>query len=645
MHIVHVVRQYRPGIGGIESFVESLGREQVRAGHCVTVVTLDRIFTQHGQALPVSEESDGVQVHRVAWRGSRRYPIAPGFFRHLRDADLVHVHAVDFFCDAAAWTRFLHRKPLVLSTHGGFFHTTYAHAIKRAFFQCVTRFSLKAYRAVLASSHADAAVFRRIRSTSLPVVENGVDVEKFAGAGSPTLRKHLVFIGRFASNKRIDRLLDLLAALRAIDPDWRLSVVGVPWDLTAEGIRETAAARGLEGALDLQVGLDQAAIRQTLGRASFVVSASEYEGFGISVVECMAAGLWPILSDIPAFRRLHEASGLGLLGDFTDPAQLAHAILSQIPRLADDGQWRDECMTFARRFDWTIVAARIEAIYRQVLGEDSRVVLGVPVTATDRVQAIQRMDAATGEAPVVVAFLNAHVANLAARHSSFRDCLRGCLVLNDGVGVDLASRLLYGQRFAENLNGTDFTPAFLSSTRRHHRIFLLGARPDVVKRAARGLQAAFPQHLIVGTQHGYFQAAENDAIAGRIRASRADLVLVAMGNPRQELWIRQHLPATGAALAMCVGAYLDFMAGAMPRAPRWLRAIRAEWLFRLALEPRRLWRRYVLGNPLFLLRVLKQRWNGAYLADVATTTEPQCNRQRHEETRRSSSGGDHAHAA
>ena len=100
-------------------------------------------------------------------------------------------------------------------------------------------------------------------------------------------------------------------------------------------------------------------------------------------------------------------------------------------------------------------------------------------------------------------------------------------------------------------------------------------------------------------------------MAQTISASGADVVLVAMGNPDQELWLRNNFGATGCRLGFAVGALFDFIVGEAQRAPVWVRTARLEWIYRLAHEPRRLWRRYVLGNPIFMLRILGQWLTGA----------------------------------
>jgi alpha-1,3-mannosyltransferase len=230
--------------------------------------------------------------------------------------------------------------------------------------------------------------------------------------------------------------------------------------------------------------------------------------------------------------------------------------------------------------------------------------MGVATLSASGDDVVRELDArlAAGER-VRVAYLNAHASNVAASNAEFMTVLQTFVVLNDGVGLDIAARALQGRAFPENLNGTDFTLRFLRQTSQRFRIFLLGARPGVAEDAAEALKAALPQHVVAGTRDGYFVAAGADEVAAEIKRSGADLLLVAMGNPAQEFWIAQHLEATGCRMAIAVGALFDFLAERVPRAPQGLRRLRLEWLFRLALEPTRLWRRYLIGNPVFLARV------------------------------------------
>lgn len=209
-----------------------------------------------------------------------------------------------------------------------------------------------------------------------------------------------------------------------------------------------------------------------------------------------------------------------------------------------------------------------------------------------------------------ISFLNAHNANVACRDAEFAAAMRDFLVLPDGVGVDMAAKLLYGEPFPSNLNGTDFIPHFITSTAEPITVGLLGATRRNAEAALANLAKLAPQHRIELIHDGYFSQEEEPELLLRIAALRPDVLLVAMGVPRQELWIASKLTPAHCTLPIAVGALLDFLSGAVPRAPRWVRRWRLEWVFRLVVEPSRLWRRYILGNPVFLFRVLRQRLLG-----------------------------------
>ena len=217
MFIVHVVRQFHPGVGGLENVVLELASAQASAGNRVRVVTLDRLFNERASKdCPRSRPSTGSRSYGFPYFGSSRYPIAPAVLRHIKDADLVHVHAIDFFFDYLAWTKPIHGRTLVASTHGGFFHTAYAAWLKRLWFSTVTRLSMKFYAGVAAVSASDFERFRSVRPKGMVCIENGVNVSKFYDASGRDFRKSILSIGRFAKNKRIDLLIDFVQALRRL---------------------------------------------------------------------------------------------------------------------------------------------------------------------------------------------------------------------------------------------------------------------------------------------------------------------------------------------------------------------------------------------------------------------------------------------
>jgi exopolysaccharide biosynthesis WecB/TagA/CpsF family protein len=250
---------------------------------------------------------------------------------------------------------------------------------------------------------------------------------------------------------------------------------------------------------------------------------------------------------------------------------------------------------------------------RAALGpHDRKTVLGIPVVSIGWDGATALLTRLLVERRFTkVTFLNAHNANIAYSDPAFAEVLDDFLILPDGVGVDMAAKILYGSSFPANLNGTDFIPAFLEASVRPLTVALLGASPAIAEAASIRLARIAPQHRLEVIHNGYFAADEEAGIVARIAELRPDVLLVAMGVPRQELWIARHIDASHCTLPIAVGALLDFLSGTVPRAPLWLRRLRLEWVFRLVVEPRRLWRRYVVGNPLFLWRVMRQKFMGS----------------------------------
>lgn len=613
MRVLHVVRQFHPAVGGLEGVVRALSIQQRRVGIDAEVLTLNREFRDLRNQLPHSDVVDGVPVQRIGYLGSRRYPIAPGVLARLKPYDLIHVHGVDFFCDYLALLAPIHGKPLVLSTHGGFFHTGFARRFKRLYFRTVTRGTLKAYSRVFACSGADAEMFRIIAGDRVKQIDNGVDIEKFAAASSPIFKPWFVCFGRFASHKGLERLLDTFEILRTRMPEAQLQLIGNDADGTLARLNAKYGPALREGWVTIKTGLSDAEITRCLKECSFFISASEYEGFGLALVEALSAGLVPLVNRIPSFEQIVAAAGVGRIIDFSDPVwaadEIAHAVEATAPRYSE---LRIKAMAAAEPYGWQGTEQRFRSEYENILGLKQRTILGVSFEPMRRDEALQKIDRELERGrPLRVAFANAHTLTLARRNAAFRRVLGDFLVLNDGVGVDLASRLKFGKTFPDNLNGTDFVPYFLSRTQHRLRIFLVGATSEVVSEAAHRFAITWPQHQIIGACDGYFRDENQvDELCRIIRDVKADLLLVGLGNPVQELWIANRGNATGARLQMGVGALFDFASGRVPRAPPWVRRLRCEWAYRLAREPRRLFSRYVVGGFVFLRHVMGDRRTG-----------------------------------
>jgi len=237
-------------------------------------------------------------------------------------------------------------------------------------------------------------------------------------------------------------------------------------------------------------------------------------------------------------------------------------------------------------------------------------VLGVPIDSQfTMAEALgQILSLAEGDQPVQISFVNAHCINVAQHDPQYLETLRRSrLVLADGSGLRLAG-LLLGAPVADNVNGTDMFPQLLRELEgRPLSVFLLGALPGIAERVGEWIARVYPRVSVAGIHHGHFGRDEEDRIIETIRASGARILLVAMGVPAQELWIARCSGRAGVRVAIGVGGLFDFYSGRRRRAPAWLRLVGLEWTFRLLQEPGRLWRRYLVGNLVFLSRVAAYR--------------------------------------
>ncbi|MBX7172154.1 MAG: WecB/TagA/CpsF family glycosyltransferase [Pyrinomonadaceae bacterium] len=237
-------------------------------------------------------------------------------------------------------------------------------------------------------------------------------------------------------------------------------------------------------------------------------------------------------------------------------------------------------------------------------------VLGLPINNTSMKEAVDLISEklhSTGSA-VQFCFVNADCANLSVKNTEYKAVLnRAQFVFADGIGMKIAGKLLK-TGIKQNVNGTDLFPRLcekLSGTGK--KIFLLGAKPKIADAVANWVKTNFPETEVCGTQHGYYSSEDEPRILQKINESQTDLLLVAFGAPRQDVWIAENLPNLKIKAAIGVGGLFDYFSGRIPRAPQWLREMGLEWFFRFYQEPRRMWRRYFLGNFVFLSRVILEK--------------------------------------
>lgn len=253
-------------------------------------------------------------------------------------------------------------------------------------------------------------------------------------------------------------------------------------------------------------------------------------------------------------------------------------------------------------------------------------VLGFDVAEAGMAEAVYWIaDRAQSRTPTQIAFLNAHCANLARKDWRYRDTLNNVdALLPDGSGIALAAKL-DAAPLGDNLNGTDlFGPLCRCLAFRGIPVFFLGGQPGVAEDAARNARSNCPALKVAGHRHGYFSPREEDEVIAEINASGARVVFVAFGVPMQDVWLARVRHRLHAPVVLGVGGLLDFVSGRIPRAPEWMRKSGLEWLYRFKCEPRRMWKRYLIGNVAFIARSVlhtfsRRRRGAAKFVDRAVT--------------------------
>jgi len=217
-------------------------------------------------------------------------------------------------------------------------------------------------------------------------------------------------------------------------------------------------------------------------------------------------------------------------------------------------------------------------------------------------------DAIRERKQLVVLYASAHILNLAYKRADLHDALSAATIVHaDGVGVWLVSKLLNGKGFRERFNWTDHAHEFLEKCAQcHWSIFFLGSTKEVLTKAVERINREIPSLKIVGMRNG-FDDVDSDDLIRTINGAKPDVLWVAMGAPKQELWIYRHADELDCPFIQSVGDAISLIAGVKRRGPKFLQRLGLEWFVRLFFNPKKFFTRYVIGIPLFAARVVRQK--------------------------------------
>ncbi len=451
--------------------------------------------------------------------------------------------------------------------------------------------------AISRSTRDDLVKYWHIPEEKISVVYNGftppakVEVEK---------KRQILYISRIEHPGK--NHLNLLKAFELLPKnlrnDYTLVMPGAAWN-GAETVFEYAKNSPCADHFKFTGFVDFAKLPELYAESTMYIFPSHFEGFGLSLLEAMHAG-------IPC--GCSNNSSLGELGKdaacLFDPSSVEE-IARSMEKILSDPDYQQELSARGRekaaRFSWQKTAEGLLEIYHN----RTATVLGVPFFSGTMNEALQKIsDLVASKTSNHVAFINAHCLNLAYKDLAYQQVLKECpAVFADGIGAKIGASML-GFKVEENVNGTDMFPLLAQMP---FRIYLFGGSPEVAKSALEKARAIGGKAEFVGSADGFFKEKSEAQLFAELSELKPDLLLVAMGVPRQEMWIHENLSRLPGCTAIGVGGLLDFVSERIPRAPLWMRKTNIEWCFRLYCEPRRLFKRYIIGNPLFIARVFQNK--------------------------------------
>lgn len=367
MRILQIFRQFLPATGGIERVMYGLSRSLQQAGHRCDIVTLRYLFNRREMADPAAQ-IDGLQIYRLPHIGIQRYPIAPAVLSFVPGYDLVHIHAIDFFVDFLVATRGVHRRPLVINTHGGIFHTRWLLPFKKFYFRTITRLSLHRADAVICDSQHDYDLFRRIvPAEKLHIISNGVNIEPLLAIEKQLEPGMLLGIGRIVENKHVERLIELLPALAATVPDVHLVWVGVDGQQRIPQLLALAQRLGVAARVQFVGEISDERLRELLAQAHLFVSASSYEAFGVATIEAMSSATVPVVTPVGVHTEVIREGQTGFLCSYEGPQALdtlRHALTLDSHRLRSIGA---QARAATLPYSWQRVVEQYIAVYQAVV--------------------------------------------------------------------------------------------------------------------------------------------------------------------------------------------------------------------------------------------------------------------------------------
>ena len=615
------------GKSGISVYTREVVKALARQGHELT------LLVEPGEEFPIPGGQQAYDNKLSAPRWTRRAVfsmvwhlfVLPFWIRR-------HRKEFDGFVICAANRRVcaFYPVPTVATVHDlANFHIRGKYSRSRMFYlaHILPHFAKKAQRlvAVSGATKTDMVKFWHCREDDVTVLYNGLQtsddgLQKQDKAGSLKSEvRSLLYISRIEHpGKNHVRLIEAYSRLpKALAEAHPLVIAGADWK-DAEVVHEAAAKSPYANLIRFTDFVSNEDMPRLWDEAGFYVFPSLFEGFGLSLVEAMAKGKPCASSNNGSLGEI--AGDVAITFDPESVDSIADALMWLLGESEEDRRARvARGLEWIKRFSWEDHAKGIVKLLEGAQGEkkeDVARLFGIPVARVTEAEAVERIvnmaqehhSLANGQQQAYdnkrarfVATLNVDFVANAVSGWPFggNDELWGYLknadfVTADGMPIVLLSRLL-GQRIPERVTGADMVPAICRRCAEEGlSVYVLGGDKEAVEEAFEKL--GFPSLRIAGIDPAFVKLGEDQPeIVERINAAKPDILFVALGNPKQELWMGRNAHALDVGVMIGVGGSFNFIAGRVKRAPKWVQKSGLEWIYRIIQEPGRLWRRYAYG--------------------------------------------------
>ena len=364
MKILHITTNFYPTIGGIETFVYEVSRKMVEKGHKVYVVTSDK-GPSGNEISPKKSNIDDINVKRFPFHSFLRYTRSIKALKFIRSKewDVIHIHNIGFFTDFIPLFKSKAKK-IFLHTHGGIFHTKKLSLFKYIYWNTYKIRPISVDKIIAHSDH-DFKLFSEIfDKKKIELINYGIDWEKLSKIKNNSNNKTIVYIGRLSSNKRLERIIKILPFIKKEIPDIKLMLIGSDWGEKNKLIK-LAKKLDVVNNINFIGSIPHKKVYDYFSKADVFMLSSDYEGFGISVIEAMAAGLVVIVNDIPTMREeIIKDKKDGFIKDFDDYKGVAELTLKVLRDKNLRRTVSSNAKMATKKYRWEKILLKLNELYK-----------------------------------------------------------------------------------------------------------------------------------------------------------------------------------------------------------------------------------------------------------------------------------------